>query len=393
MDIKKQLALIKKNVQEIISEEELIEKLKKNRPLIIKYGADPTSGDLHLGHTVPLHKLKTFQDLGHFIVFIIGDFTAMVGDPSGVSQTRPQLTGEEIKENAKTYAKQVFKILDSKRTKLFYNSSWFNKMSFSEVLSLASKYTVARMLERDDFAKRYKDEKPIGVHEFLYPLMQGYDSVVIKADVEIGGSDQKFNLLVGRELQREFGQSPQVVITLPLLVGLDGKNKMSKSLNNYVGITEAPSDMFGKIMSISDDAMAKYFEILTDILPEGFSTLHPMEAKKLLAREIIRKYYNDETGLQAQKGFENIFQKKEIPDELTLVKVSPDLLKDNKIGIVNLLVIAKLAPSKLEAKRLIMQGAVDIDGKRITSPNVEISLHREIILKVGKRKFAKVRVS
>lgn len=393
MNIEKQLAIIKKNIQEIISEEELIEKLKKNRPLVIKYGADPTSGDLHLGHTVPLHKLKTFQDLGHSVVFIIGDFTATVGDPSGVSQTRPQLTEEEIKENAKTYAQQVFKILDSKRTKLVYNSSWFNKMSFSEVISLAAKYTVARMLERDDFAKRYKDEKPIGVHEFLYPLMQGYDSVVIKADVEIGGTDQKFNLLVGRELQREFGQSPQVVITLPLLVGLNGKNKMSKSLNNYVGITEAPPDMFGKIMSISDEAMAKYFEILTDILPEKFSPLHPMEAKKLLAREIIRRYYNDETGIQAQKSFENIFQKKEIPDDITLIKISPDLLKDNKIGIVNLLVMAKLSPSKLEAKRLIVQGAVDIDGKKITEPNEAISLHQEIILKVGKRKFAKIRVS
>lgn len=386
LDISRQLALIKKNIVEIISEEELIEKLKENRPLIVKYGADPSRPDLHLGHTIPLYKLKTFQDLGHKVVFIIGDFTARIGDPSGASSTRPQLSYDEVKENAKTYAQQIFKILDRNKTEVVYNSEWFEKMTFQDVLSLCSKYTVARMLERDDFAKRYKEEKPIGIHEFLYPLMQGYDSVVIKADIEIGGTDQKFNLLVGRELQRDAGLKSQVIITLPILVGTDGKEKMSKSLNNYIGITDTPDDMFGKIMSISDETMKEYFKILTDISLESIEKMHPMDAKKMLAREIISLYHSKEDAEVAQKRFENIFQKREIPQDIKEVSIEQD-----KIEISKLLTICELSPSRAEAKRLVMQGAVEIDNVKVVNPWEEVLIRDEIIIRVGKRRFAKVK--
>lgn len=386
LDISQQLALIKKNVVEIISEEELIEKLKENRPLIVKYGADPSRPDLHLGHTIPLYKLKTFQDLGHKVVFIIGDFTARIGDPSGVSSTRPQLSCEEVRENARTYAQQVFKILDRSKTELVYNSEWFEKMTFQDVLSLCSKYTVARMLERDDFARRYKEEKPIGIHEFLYPLMQGYDSVVIKADIEIGGTDQKFNLLVGRELQRDAGLKSQVIITLPILVGTDGKEKMSKSLNNYIGITDTSDDMFGKIMSISDETMKEYFRILTDIPLEEVEKMHPMDAKKMLAREIISLYHTKEDAELSQKKFESIFQKKELPQDMKEVLVEQD-----KIEISKLLTICGLSPSRAEAKRLIVQGAVEINGVKIINSQEEILIKDEIVIRVGKRRFAKVK--
>lgn len=405
MKPEEQLKVLNRGVAEIITEDELLKKLKDSvkfkKPLNIKYGADPSRPDLHLGHTVAIRKLKQFQDLGHQVIFIIGDFTARIGDPSGVSTTRPQLTEEEVNLNARTYAEQVFKILDKEKTKLVYNSSWFKKMDFEKCLKLASYYTVARMLERDDFHKRYQSGKPIGIHEFLYPLIQAYDSVVISADVELGGTDQKFNFLVARELQRAFNQSPQTVITLPLLEGLDGTEKMSKSLDNYIALQDKPQDMHGKIMSIPDNLILKYFLLLTDVPQKEIDDMqrlmekgevNPKDLKSKLGREIVKMYYNEEEADKVEREFEKVFKKKELPDEIPVFYVPASDLKDGKIWICNLLNKTSFVESKSSARRLIQQGAVEIDGQRILEVDHQIDLiqRKEIVIKVGKRRFGKI---
>ncbi len=388
-----EISLIKRGTVEIISEEELIEKIRKKGKLRVKFGADPSAPDLHLGHTVALRKLRHFQDLGHTVIFIIGDFTAMIGDPSGRNTTRKRLSREEVTENAKTYQEQVFKILDKSKTEVVYNSEWFNKITFEEVLNLTSKYTVARMLERDDFEKRYKNGIPISIMEFLYPLMQGYDSVMVKADVEIGGTDQKFNLLVGRELQIEFSQDPQVVITLPLLEGTDGVRKMSKSYGNYIAINDKPLDMFGKIMSIPDELIFKYLELLTDIPMEEINKMkkeiengsNPRDYKALLARKIVSFFYNENEAEKANNEFDKIFKYKDIPDEVEKIEV-----KAGEYTITNLLVEIKAMPSKSEVRRMIQGGGLYVNNQRITDVNFTIKLDKETLIKIGKRKFFKI---
>jgi tyrosyl-tRNA synthetase len=387
------LKLIKRGVVEIILEEELIKKLEADKKLRVKFGADPSAPDLHLGHTVALRKLRHFQDLGHTVVFIIGDFTAMVGDPSGRSSTRKRLSRAEVMENAKTYQEQVFKILDRSKTEVRYNSEWFDKLTFEEVLNLTSKYTVARMLERDDFEKRFKSGNPISIMEFLYPLMQGYDSVMVKADVEIGGTDQKFNLLVGRELQVEYGQEPQVVITLPLLEGTDGVRKMSKSYGNYIGINEKPFDMFGKVMSIPDTLIFKYFELLTDTPLEEIERIkeaieggeNPRNIKALLAKRIVAFFHGEEEAEKASEEFDRVFKYKEVPDEIEEFK-----LPKGKYRIVDTLVQLKVLSSKSEVRRIIQGGGLYIDGRRITDIDYEFELGKEVIIKIGKRRFVKL---
>jgi tyrosyl-tRNA synthetase len=394
-EIDKQLSLIKRGSFEIISEEELVAKLKgaqrNKRPLHIKAGFDPSAPDIHLGHTVLLRKLKHFQELGHSVYFLIGDFTGRIGDPSGQSETRKQLSKEEVIKNAKTYKRQIFKILDPKRTRIVFNSKWYDKMDFDQVIGFLSKYTVARILERDDFSRRVKENKPISVLEFIYPLIQGYDSVVLKADVELGGTDQKFNLLVGRELQREFGHQPQVVITMPLLEGTDGINKMSKSLNNYIGINESPKDMFGKIMSINDDMMMRYYELLTDADLEAVKKLHPKEAKLKLAAEIAKEYHGDREAKSAREEFERVFKNKEVPQEVALQKLN---VPSDRIPLVNLLdyglKILYTANSKNELRRLITQGAVKVNSQPISNINYELETGKEYLIQVGRRSFAKV---
>ncbi|HPS19883.1 MAG TPA: tyrosine--tRNA ligase [Candidatus Omnitrophota bacterium] len=390
--VNEQIELIKRGASEIIEISELKEKLSKGKPLVIKAGFDPSAPDLHLGHTVLLQKLKNFQDLGHDVHLLIGDFTGRIGDPSGRSKTRKQLSQEEVEVNAKSYTRQAFKILDEKKTKVVFNSEWCSKLGTEGIFNLASRYTVARMLERDDFLKRYKGNEPISVLEFLYPLLQGYDSVVMKADVELGGTDQKFNLLVGRDLQRSFGVEPQIILTMPILEGLDGVDKMSKSLNNYVGINEAPEDMFGKLMSISDTLMWKYYELLTDVdfmmvkkdVESG--KLHPKQAKVELAKNIVKKYHGSEAADKASENFELVFAKKEIPDNVEEFFIDKD-----KIGIIELIKHINFAPSGSEAKRLVQQNAVSLDGEKISDINAEIALSKDgIIIKAGKRKFAKV---
>lgn len=386
MEIQEQLTLIKKGTCEIISEQELITKIKTGKPLSVKFGADPTAPDIHLGHTVVLRKLRQFQEIGHKVIFIIGDFTARIGDPSGRSEIRKVLSEKEVIENAKTYQTQIFKILDKSKTQVVYNSEWLRLMKPEEIMGLASKYTVARMLERDDFKKRYHQGKEISILEFLYPLLQGYDSVVVKADVELGGTDQKFNLLVGRELQRDYRIANQVVITMPLLEGTDGVRKMSKSYNNYVGVLEQAQEMFGKLMAIPDSLMEKYFTLLTDTLWQDVQTLHPKEAKKILAREVVANYYNRNESLLCEQTFERVFHDKEIPDNI------PEFRFDKRvIGIVDLLVTAGLVISKSEARRLIAQGGIRIDQQRINDIEAEISLDREKIVQAGKRKFIKIK--
>ncbi|MCF6808267.1 tyrosine--tRNA ligase [Thiotrichales bacterium 19S9-12] len=388
------LAIIKRGTDEILLEEELVEKLKENRPLIVKMGFDPTAPDLHLGHTVAITKLRQLQDLGHEIHFLIGDFTAQIGDPTGKNVTRKPLDEETIKENAKTYQAQCFKILDKEKTVIKRNSEWFGKMSAAEMIKLAAKETVARMLERDDFKKRYQGGQSIAIHEFLYPLVQGYDSVAMKADIELGGTDQKFNLLMGRELQKDAGQKPQVVITMPLLEGLDGVKKMSKSLGNYIGITEAPDDIFGKIMSISDELMWRYFELLSQRSIEEIDQLkrqaeagqNPRDIKFLLAKEIIERFHNKRDADQAEQNFINRFQKNQVPDEMP--EYTFDIGADG-IAIANLLKDANLVSSTSEAMRMIKQGAVKINGEKVLEIGL-IDLEETIVCQVGKRKFAKV---
>ena len=392
--IDKQLTLIKKNTAELIPQEELIGKIKRKGSLTIKFGVDPTTPDIHLGHSVVLLKLRTFQDLGHKVVLLIGDFTARVGDPSGRTKARKPLSVEEINLNAKTYREQAFKILDPDKTRVDYNSRWLGKMNFSRVLKLTSRYTVARMLERDDFLLRYRENAPIGLHEFLYPLMQAYDSVALKADVEIGGTDQKFNLLLGRYIQKSYGQSSQVIITMPILEGLDGKEKMSKSLGNYIGVTDAPSEFYGKVMSIPDELIFRYFRLLTLLsyqeinqLENDFkkAKLHPKQAKKKLAFELVAFYHNRKEAKYQDERFETIFSKKEIPSQISSYFVDKD-----KIWVVELLKSSALASSSSEARRLIEQGGVKWDEEKVEEVNRILSLSGEHLLQVGKRKFLRV---
>ncbi|MDB3950052.1 tyrosine--tRNA ligase [Gammaproteobacteria bacterium] len=393
--MKENLNLIKRGIDELISEEELLAKLKSKKPLIVKAGFDPTAPDLHLGHTVLINKLRHFQQLGHQIIFLIGDFTGMIGDPSGKNKTRPALDEAEIKENAKSYKKQVFKILDPKLTDVRFNSEWSNKLGAEGIIKLASQYNLARMLERDDFNKRYKSNQTIALHEFLYPLIQANDSIALKADIELGGTDQKFNLLVGRELQRSYGQEPQVVITVPILEGLDGKNKMSKSLDNYVGIDEAPNEMFGKIMSISDELMWRWFDLLSFKTTDEINNLkadqangkNPRDIKIDLAKELISRFHDEESADLAETNFINQFQKKNIPDEIEEVSL---VLSEDSIPLANLLKDCGMTSSNSEAIRMIKQGAVRIDEEKITDIKHIISSGTSGIYQVGKRKFKKI---
>jgi tyrosyl-tRNA synthetase len=399
--MQEQMAIIRRGAVEILVEEEFEEKLthshKTGIPLKVKAGFDPTAPDLHLGHTVLIQKLKQFQDLGHEVYFLIGDFTGMIGDPTGKSETRKPLTREQVLQNAETYKEQVFKILAPDRTRIVFNSSWMGSMSAADLIGLASRYTVARMLERDDFHKRFSGQQPIAIHEFLYPLVQGYDSVALRADVELGGTDQKFNLLVGRELQRHEGQRPQTVLTMPLLEGLDGVNKMSKSLGNYIGITEPPKEIYGKVMSISDELMVRYYELLSDVdltalqkVRDGVAGrpggAHPMESKKALARELVARFYDREASRQAEEDFVQQFKRKEIPEDIPTVR----FLADGPVWICRLLAEAGLVGSNGEARRLIRQGGVRADGEKISDPDREILPSGEVVLQAGKRRFARV---
>lgn len=395
----RQFEIIKRGAVEIILEKELLHKLersyKEQRPLTVKAGFDPTAPDIHLGHTVLLEKMRQLQELGHRVVFLIGDFTGMIGDPSGKSETRKPLTREEVLENAKTYKEQIFKILDPEKTVVEFNSKWFSKMNAEDLIKLASHYTVARMLERDDFKSRFLSQTPISIHEFIYPLIQGYDSVVLKADIELGGTDQKFNLVVGRELQKEYGQEPQVIITMPLLEGTDGVKKMSKSLGNYIGINEAPEDMFGKLMSINDELMLRYYELLSHISNEELETLkkgikdgsvHPMEAKERLALEIVERYHGKEKAIKAKEHFDRVIRKKDMPEDIPVYEIKgaeelwlPKILKDS--GLVK---------STSEARRLIIQGAVEVNNEVIRDPDRRFP-KGEFLIRVGKRRFLRVK--
>jgi len=388
-----QLKILKRNCVDLVSEEELLERLKTGRPLRVKLGVDPSRPDLHLGHAVVLKKLKQFQDLGHQVVLIIGDFTAMIGDPSGRNTTRPMLSREEVMENAKTYAEQAFMILDKDKTEIRYNNEWLGKMTFADVVKLASKYTVARMLEREDFAKRYAEGTPISISEFLYPLAQGYDSVAIQADVELGGTDQLFNLMVGRKIQEEYGQTPQIVMTMPIIEGTDGKLKMSKSYGNYVGFTDEPKDMYGKIMSIPDELIVKYARLLTDADEDFLSkmekeidekTVNPRDYKMWLAREIVRQFHGEQAAKEAEEYFVTVFQKKENPDEMPEKVVEPGVY-----NVVELLFNLGIG-TKSEIKRLITQGGVYWDNKRIDNFKATVSVVGAHILRVGKRLFIKI---
>lgn len=389
------LAQLQYGADELLLEAELIKKLAENRPLIVKAGFDPTAPDLHLGHTVLINKLKQFQDAGHRVQFLIGDFTAMIGDPTGKNVTRKPLTQEEVIDNAKTYQAQVFKILDPEKTEIKFNSEWMGAMSSAEMIQLAAKHTVARMLERDDFHKRYKGGQPIAIHEFLYPLIQGYDSVVMKADVELGGTDQKFNLLMGRHLQEVYGQKPQVVLTMPILEGLDGVQKMSKSLNNYIGISDKPDEMFGKIMSISDELMWRYFELLsfrpmTEIelwRQECQSGANPRNYKVKLGQELVARFHDDQAAINALEAFEARFQRGALPDDMPEIQLSVDA---EGLAIANVLKDAGLVASTSEAIRMIKQGAVKIDGEKLEDTKVVMDVLSNCVYQVGKRKCAKI---
>jgi tyrosyl-tRNA synthetase len=402
--VNEQMDLIKRGTSEIIPEEELVEKLEKSykegKPLNIKLGCDPTRPDLHLGHSVVLRKLAQFQQLGHTAILIIGDFTGMIGDPSGRNSSRPPLTFEEARKNGKTYFEQASKILDPQKTKIVYNSEWLGKMTFEDVIKLASKYTVARMLERDDFTKRMKNGIPISMHEILYPLAQAMDSVAIESDVELGGTDQKFNLLVGRDIQREYGLAPQVILTMPILVGTDGTEKMSKSLDNYIGINEPPNEIYGKTLSIPDELIYTYYELATDVSNQELKIIkqqldnkevNPRDLKRALARKLVSMYHSEEAALEAEREFDQIFVKKGLPDEI------PDLKLDKSdsekgIDILDLILKAGFAPSRSEARRLVIQGGVSIDGEKISDPKLVVNPKEGSILKVGKRNFAKISI-
>ncbi|MBO8158590.1 tyrosine--tRNA ligase [Thermosyntropha sp.] len=394
--VEEQMRIISRGVAEIVPEDELKSKLyrsiKENRPLRVKLGLDPTAPDIHLGHTVVLNKLRQFQDLGHEVHLIIGDFTARIGDPSGKSETRKQLTEEQVKANAATYQEQIFKVLNPEKTTVYYNSEWLMPLNLADVLTLASKYTVARMLERDDFHKRYTSNMPISIHEFMYPLMQGYDSVVLKADVELGGTDQKFNLLVGRHLQKEYGYEPQIALMMPILEGTDGVQKMSKSLGNYIGVYEEPYEMFGKIMSIPDELIIRYFELLTQVPMEVINDyregmekgeLNPRDVKIKLAKEIITMYHNAEEAEKAEERFRLVFSKRDIPDDIPEVE-----LEESEIWLPKFLYENKMVSSTSEGKRMISQGAVRVDGEKYENENLVID--RSLVIQVGKRKFVRV---
>ena len=393
MTIDEQLAIIQRGTDEILPLDELKTKLKKNKPLRIKLGMDPTAPDLHLGHTVVINKMKQLQDLGHEIIFLIGDFTGMIGDPTGKNVTRKPLSKEDISENAKTYKDQIFKILDKEKTTIAFNSAWMGKMTSTEMISLASKHTVARMLERDDFSKRYKSGQAISIHEFLYPLVQGYDSVALRADMELGGSDQKFNLLVGRDLQREYSQDPQVVITLPLLEGTDGNDKMSKSYGNDIGLTDSPEEMYGKTMSISDEMIVKYLTLAADASDDRIKEVklslndpeqNPRDAKRLLARTLVELYYDNNLAKKAENHFDQVIVNKNIPEDM------PEYHIENEMLIIDIIFESKMSSSKSEARRLIKQGAVSIDGEKIDNPNLALTTDNICVIKVGKRRFLKL---
>ncbi|PIS27623.1 MAG: tyrosine--tRNA ligase [Candidatus Marinimicrobia bacterium CG08_land_8_20_14_0_20_45_22] len=397
--IQEQLDIIKIGTEELISEEELIAKLQRSaktgQPLRIKQGFDPTAPDIHLGHTVGIRKLRQFQELGHTIVLIIGDYTGMVGDPSGKNETRPRLTYETVMKNAQTYEKQFFKILDRNKTEVYYNGEWFKKMQFDEIMNLASKFTISQILERDDFHKRFNEEKPISLHEFFYPLMQGYDSVAIRADVELGATEQKFNLIAARQVQRDYGQSPQIVLTLPVLEGIDGAQRMSKSLGNYIGIDDEPADMFGKVMSIPDHLILKYFTLTTDLSLNELRSVearlkdpkvNPMTIKKELAKTLVAMYHSEQAAEEAQSNFEQVFSKKEIPDDIQIVVIEP--AAESRL-LVKLLTDNGVVSSNGEARRLIAQGAVRLNDEKVSDINLELSSGSENIVKVGKRRFVK----
>lgn len=395
----KQFEIIKRGTVEILLEKELLHKLEKsfndNRPLKIKAGFDPTAPDIHLGHTVLLEKMRQFQELGHEVIFLIGDFTGMIGDPTGKSETRKPLTREDVLKNAETYKEQVFKILDPNKTQIKFNSEWLMKLTAMDIVRLQAKQTVARMLEREDFKQRFASHNPIGIHEFMYPLLQGYDSVVLNIDVELGGTDQRFNLLMGRELQQEYGQEPQSLIIMPLLEGLDGIKKMSKSLGNYIGISEPPKDMYGKLMSISDELMIKYYELLShvsivelNLLKEGLKSgaVHPKKAKENLAMEIVERYWGKEAAIHAKEEFDHIFKEKGVPDEIPVFELQ---WEEEEMWLPKIMKLSAIAPSTGEAMRLIKQGAVQIDHQKISDPNIKLRKGNYLI-KTGKRKFVKI---
>jgi tyrosyl-tRNA synthetase len=401
--VEEQIALIERGAVDFHSREDLVKKLTRSletgKPLIVKAGFDPTAPDLHLGHTVLLQKLRHFQLLGHEVNFLIGDFTGLIGDPTGKSDTRPPLTPEDVKRNAETYKEQVFKILDPQKTKVVFNSTWLGQLSSYEMIRLASELTVARMLERDDFKKRFESNRPISIHEFLYPLIQGYDSVAMKADVELGGTDQLFNVLMGRDLQRSRGQEPQVVLTMPLLEGLDGVNKMSKSLGNYIGISEPPDSIFGKIMSISDDLMFRYYELLSDLSLEEIQALktkiargelHPKAVKVQLAKEMVTRFHDREAAENAERNFEQVFARHELPEDIEEVRLA---VAEAEIWVPKLLLDAGLVKSTSDGRRMIQQHAVTIEGEKVSDINAVVPTKGEILLKVGKRRFCRVSFS
>jgi tyrosyl-tRNA synthetase len=396
-DINAQLEIIKRGCDELLVESELVEKLKSGRPLRVKAGFDPTAPDLHVGHTVLINKLRQLQDLGHHILFLIGDFTGMIGDPTGKNATRPPLSREDVERNAETYKAQVFKILDPAKTEVVYNSTWMNKLTSAEMIKLAATHTVARMLERDDFGKRYRSNQPIAIHEFLYPLVQGYDSVALKADLELGGTDQKFNLLMGRELQKQNGQSPQCVLMMPLLEGLDGVNKMSKSLGNYIGITESPNEIFGKLMSISDTLMWRYIELLSfaplasvrQWKTEVEGGRNPRDVKVGLAQEIVARFHGQPAAVAALADFESRFKQGEIPADIAIVELRAGA---EGIAIASALKEAGLAASTSEALRMIAQGGVKLDGEKVSDKALKLAAGTTVVAQVGKRKFARISI-
>ena len=399
--INEQLRELKRGTEEILVEKDFIERIKSKKPLRIKVGFDPTAPDLHLGHTVIINKMRQFQEFGHEVIFLIGDFTGMIGDPSGVNQTRPVLTREEVDENAKTYKKQIYKILDKDKTRIEFNSKWMKKITSAELIDIASKYTVARMLERDDFKQRFKLENPISVHEFLYPLIQGYDSVALEADVEMGGTDQKFNLLVGRHLQQIYGQTPQTIITLPLLEGLDGVKKMSKSADNYIALNDTPDDMFGKVMSLSDDLMWTYYDLISALSLDEIKDLkkkvkdgeNPRDIKFLLAEEIVMRFHNDSAVSKANNSFLKRFQKGQAPDEIKTVSINykDTLLENGKVNVARLLLLANLVPSLSEGHRALKAGSIRLEGEKIENSELEIQTKEKFVLSFGKRRFIKVK--
>jgi tyrosyl-tRNA synthetase len=404
-EVARQFAILKRGTVEIVPEEELLQKLRRSValgvPLKVKLGLDPSAPDIHLGHTVVLQKLKQFQDLGHQVQLVIGDFTGRIGDPTGKSETRKQLSEEEVKKNAETYVRQFGKILNADKMEVHFNSTWLAPLTFAEVVALSAKTTVARMLERDDFQKRYANEQPISIHEFFYPLMQGYDSVALQSDIELGGTDQKFNLLMGRHLQKEYGQEQQAVIMTPLLVGLDGEKKMSKSLGNYIGIDESPNEIYGKAMSIPDELMMNYFEYATDLsleelqeLKEGLTTgkIHPRDAKMKLAYTLVRMFHNEEAAREAEEYFKAVFQQRKLPDDIEEREILSSSLENGKIGVISLLTALGLVPSNAEGRRMIQQGAVRINEERIDDVNAAIAVKDGMIVQVGKRKFAQVKL-